>query len=80
MARGSRKVLNADIGISVSGIAGPGGGMPDKPVGTVWVGIVAPDGEWAYLFHFNGDRVQNKSLAADAALQVLTEYLTGSLK
>jgi len=80
MARGSRKVLNADIGISVSGIAGPGGGMPDKPVGTVWVGIVAPDGEWAYLFHFNGDRVQNKSLAADAALQVLMEFLTGSIK
>lgn len=80
MARGARKVLNADIAISVSGIAGPGGGMPGKPVGTVWVGLVAPDGEWARLFHFDGVRVQNKSLAADAALQFLIDYLTGNIK
>ncbi len=80
MARGACKTLNADTAISVSGIAGPGGGTPDKPVGTVWVGLVAPDGEWARLFHFDGDRVQNKSSAADAALQFLIDYLSGNVK
>jgi len=80
MARGARKVLNADIAVSVSGIAGPGGGTPGKPVGTVWVGLVAPDGEWTQVFHFDGDRVQNKSLSADAALQFLMDYLTGNIK
>lgn len=80
MARGARKTLNADVAVSVSGIAGPGGGMPDKPVGTTWIGLSASDGEWARLFHFDGDRIQNKSLAADAALQFLTDYLTGNIK
>ena len=80
MARGVNKVLNADIAISVSGIAGPGGGLPDKPVGTVWVALVAPDSEWTRLFHFDGNRVQNKSSAADAALQFLMDYLTGNIK
>ena len=80
MARGARKVLNADIAISVSGIAGPGGGMPDKPVGTTWIGLSTSEGEWARLFHFDGDRAQNKSLAADAALQFLVDYLTGNVQ
>ena len=80
MARGARKTLNADVAVSVSGIAGPGGGMPDKPVGTTWIGLSASDGEWARLFHFDGDRIKNKSLAADAALQFLTDYLAGNIK
>ena len=80
MARGARKTLNADVAVSVSGIAGPGGGMTDKPVGTTWIGLSASDGEWARLFHFDGDRIKNKSLAADAALQFLTDYLTGNIK
>ena len=80
MARGVRKTLNANIGISVSGIAGPGGGLPEKPVGTVWIALVAPDGEWTKLFHFNGDRLQNKSLAADAALEFLIDYLSGKIE
>src|SRR3990172_5334310 len=47
MARGARKLFNADIGISVSGIAGPTGGTPEKPVGTTWFGLVTNTGEWA---------------------------------
>lgn len=77
MARGARKALSADLAISVSGIAGPGGGLPNKPVGTTWFGLVTPDGEWAYLHQFNGDRLQNKSLAADVALRILIDYLQG---
>jgi PncC family amidohydrolase len=80
MAKGARNRLGGDIALSVSGIAGPGGGTPEKPVGTVWIGLVSTDGEWAKEFHFSGDRKQNKSSAADAALQFLLEYLQGKLK
>jgi len=80
MAHGVKKRLDVDIAVSVSGIAGPGGGMPEKPVGTTWVGLVASDGEWAHEFHFRGDREQNKASSANAALQVLLDYLLGNLK
>jgi len=80
MAQGVKKRLDVDIAVSVSGIAGPGGGMPEKPVGTTWVGLVANDGEWAHEFHFHGDREQNKASSANAALQVLLDYLLGNLK
>ena len=79
MAEGARRSLETDIAISVSGIAGPAGGTPDKPVGTVWVGLVAPQGQWARLFRFKGDREQNKAAASDAALSILLEYLQGKL-
>jgi len=80
MARGTRRVLTTDIGVSVSGIAGPGGGTDEKPVGTTWIGLVASEGEWARLFHFSGDRAQNKAAAAEAALQFLLDYLEGKLE
>ena len=47
MARGARKLFDADIAVSVSGIAGPTGGTDEKPVGTTWVGLSTNDGEWA---------------------------------
>jgi len=77
MALGARRVLGAELAVSVSGIAGPGGGLPLKPVGTTWTGLAAPDGEWARLFCFEGDREQNKAQAAEAALQLLADYLDG---
>jgi len=76
MARGVRNALVADIGLSVSGIAGPGGGMPLKPVGTVWVGLSTPNGEWAKKFLFNGDRIKIKEQAAETALQFLKAFLS----
>jgi PncC family amidohydrolase len=75
MAAGARQRLEVDIAVSVSGIAGPGGGTPDKPVGTVWVGLAAPEGNQARVFHFQGDREQNKAAASEAALAWLLEYL-----
>ena len=80
MARGARTNLSADVAISVSGIAGPGGGLPNKPVGTTWFGLAAADGEWAYLYQFKGDRLENKSFAAETALKVLVDYLQGGAK
>ena len=80
MARGVRKALKTDIAIAVSGIAGPGGATADKPVGTTWIALVADGVEQARHFQFDGDRVQNKESSAEAALQVLLEYLNGMLE
>ncbi len=80
MARGARKILGTDIAVSISGIAGPGGGMPEKPVGTTWIGLAAADGEWTRQFRFSGDRLQNKGYAADAALEILLDYLQGNIR
>jgi PncC family amidohydrolase len=86
MARGVRNVFSPDfpmekiIGISVSGIAGPGGGMPGKPVGLVWIGLSAAGLEKAYRFLWNGDRLKNKELSAEMALQLLLDYLEGEQK
>ena len=77
MARGVRHRMKADIGVSVSGIAGPGGGTPEKPVGTTWIGLVAQDGEWAQVFQFSGNREGNKASAVEAALNLLLDYLQG---
>ena len=79
MARGARARLQVDIAVSVSGIAGPGGGTEAKPVGTVWLGLVTPAGEWTRLFHFQGDRAKNKASAATEALNFVVDYLQGRL-
>jgi PncC family amidohydrolase len=78
MSRGVRNALGADVAVSVSGIAGPGGALPDKPVGTTWLGLSSPEGDWARLHCFHGDRTRNKAGAAAAALQFVLDYLKGS--
>jgi len=75
MARGARIALGADLALSVSGIAGPGGGLPDKPVGTTWIGLSTTDGDWARKFVWQGDRLENKALSADAAIRFALDYL-----
>lgn len=75
MARGVRTALAADIGLSVSGIAGPGGGTPDKPVGLVWIGLSAEQVDEAWRNIWPGDRLQVKEQSAQAALQMLVDYL-----
>jgi PncC family amidohydrolase len=77
MARGVRAALGAEIGMSVTGIAGPGGGTPDKPVGTTWIGLSTADHEQAWRFVWPGDRLQNKEQSAEMTLHLLVEYLTG---
>jgi PncC family amidohydrolase len=75
MARGIRYALGADIGISVSGIAGPLGGTPDKPVGTVWIGLSSAQVKLARNYLWAGDRLSIKEQSAQAALQLLVEHL-----
>ena len=75
MALGVRRALAADIGLSVSGIAGPGGGTPDKPVGTTWIGLSAPGIDEAWRHNWLGDRLQVKQQSAEQALHQLVEYL-----
>ena len=77
MALGARRALAADIGISISGIAGPGGGTAEKPVGLVWMGLSAADGVWTREHHFKGERVSVKEQAAEAALLMGIDYLEG---
>ena len=77
MAIGARRVLETDLAVSVSGIAGPGGGMDEKPVGTTWVGLAASQGEWARGFAWRGNRLENKANSAEAALQLVMDYLNG---
>lgn len=75
MANGIRVALEADVGLSVTGIAGPGGGMPHKPVGLTWIGLSAPGYDHAWQFIWTGDRLENKEQSAEAALKLLVEYL-----
>jgi PncC family amidohydrolase len=76
MAHGVRAVLGAEIGIAVSGIAGPGGGTPEKPVGTTWIGLSTVNHEQAWHFVWPGDRLQIKEQSAEMTLRLLVEYLS----
>ncbi len=75
MAEGVRALLDGDIGIATTGIAGPTGGTPDKPVGLVYIALATKD----YIYHerhiFHGDRGGNKRKAAEAALVMLKKFL-----
>jgi len=75
MAQGVRRTFAADVGLSVSGIAGPGGGTPEKPIGYTWIGLNTATYEIARQFTWDQDRQGNKALSAEATLQLLVEYL-----
>ena len=75
MAQGGRKVLAADICLADTGIAGPSGAAPGKPVGLFYIGLCHGAGTYSQKHNFQGDREQNKRNAAEAALGWLKEYL-----
>ena len=77
MARGVRRRLDADLALGVTGIAGPGGGTPTKPVGLVYIALVTPQGERVVRYVWPGDRLANKQQSAEAALALLRDYLAG---
>ena len=71
MAAGARDALGADLAVSVTGVAGPDGGSPDKPVGTVWFGTAGPDRVDAQMRRFAGDRATVRERATMTALDLL---------
>ena len=75
MAKGARATLGVDVAVSTTGIAGPGGAVDGKPVGTVWVGVSSASGEHAVLHHFDGDRAAVRRQAADAAWKALLDEI-----
>ncbi len=79
MARGIARATDADAAIAVTGIAGPGGGSAEKPVGTIWIAIVWKDTERAFTLVLPGDREDVRGRAAQYALDHLRRILSGGL-
>lgn len=75
MAQGALDHFKTDYSVSVSGIAGPGGELPDKPVGTVWIAVASKDGVVSKKFQFGNKRLQNIERSASAALMMILNEL-----
>lgn len=77
MAAGAAQRSGADLGVATSGVAGPGGGSADKPVGTVWIAVAGVEGAQARCFRFPGDRGVVRSRTVAMALQMIRFRATG---
>ncbi|MFL7813541.1 MAG: CinA family protein [Anaerolineales bacterium] len=75
MALGVRRSLTADVGLAVSGIAGPTGGTLTKPVGYTWIGLSTSRGIWTLQHTAGGNRIENKQEVAQVALEFLYNFL-----
>jgi nicotinamide-nucleotide amidase len=75
MAQGGRKILGANICLADTGIAGPTGATPEKPVGLFYIGLSHKGGTFSRKHNFHGEREQNKQSATEEALRWLKEYL-----
>lgn len=75
MAQGARRLFGADLGLAVTGIAGPRGGSPEKPVGLVYIHLSTPEAEIGERFICHSNRLGNKRLSAEAALALLIDHL-----
>ncbi len=78
MATGVRARLGADVGVSITGVAGPGGGSPEKPAGTVWIGVALEGASWASRNRFPGGRRSVRRRSAQAALAEVYRSLVDS--
>lgn len=78
MAKGARKALGADITVALTGIAGPGGAEPEKPVGTVFMALCTPQGAEVRELRFSGDRDDIRRAATFCALEALTQATRSS--
>ncbi|GMR05357.1 MAG: hypothetical protein BMS9Abin24_166 [Thermodesulfobacteriota bacterium] len=77
MAEGVRRRLRADAGVSITGIAGPGGGTARKPVGTVYIGVSTSKRTRVKKFYFEGSRKAVRKASALAAIGLLKEEISG---
>jgi len=75
MAEGARRKLGTDYAVSTSGVAGPDGGTPEKPVGTVWIAVASPSGTEAKLLHLGPNRMRTINMAAFNVLNMLRKEL-----
>ena len=75
MANGIRTQANTDLGLAVTGIVGPTGGSPTKPVGLVYIGFTTTEGVKVFMHQFNGSRMDIKKQTSQAALKVILDYL-----
>jgi PncC family amidohydrolase len=75
MAQGARRIFGADIAAAVTGIAGPGGDMPGKPVGLVYIHLSTAAAEIGERHVWDADRMGNKLLSAEAVLRLVTRYM-----
>jgi nicotinamide-nucleotide amidase len=78
MAAGARRRLDADVAVSVTGIAGPDGGTPEKPVGLVYLHVEGPDGGRGREFSFPGDRPSIRARSVVGALHLVRRLLSES--
>ncbi|MBO6290803.1 MAG: nicotinamide-nucleotide amidohydrolase family protein [Selenomonas sp.] len=76
MARGAAKLMGTDIGVGITGIAGPGGGSEEKPVGRVYIAVAGSQGEQVRANDFPGSRYDVKLQTASTALRMLVDYYT----
>lgn len=75
MARGARGIYGADVALSVTGVAGPGGGTAEKPVGTVWFAYSSEIKEDSFILHFDGARDKVRSAAVKTAFEYILKEL-----
>ncbi|HET9909208.1 MAG TPA: CinA family protein, partial [Anaerolineales bacterium] len=78
MAIGARETFKSDYAIAVTGIAGPSGGSPEKPVGTVWIAVADENGAVTKRHSFGKDRLRNIELSAVYALDLLRKQLSAA--
>jgi PncC family amidohydrolase len=78
MAEGARRRLDADVAVAVTGVAGPAGGTPEKPVGRVYLHAAGPDGSLARMLDLPGEREQVRARATVTALHLLRALLIGT--
>lgn len=75
MATGARARFAATVAVSITGISGPGGATPDKPIGLTYLGLATPAGSEVRRLHWDGDRPANRAASVQAALAWLTEWV-----
>ncbi len=78
MSEGVRRTVGTDVGVGITGIAGPGGGTAEKPVGLVYISVSGHDGTVVQEHHFLGSRAEIKRQSAEHALSMINHYIRRS--